>query len=151
MSKAVFPSLWRTELRDKILAWTKFGLIVPNLLLPPCSRTRTEEIHYHQSWNYYPHVEMSVLEEHKLSTWLLIITLLQIWSIDVPVCTEKSSRWVSVQLDPLHIPTHQWTHCIYYKYVTEWHTKAVTPRVCIHHWKLSGPVALHLSRSKERI
>lgn len=30
MLQAVFPSLWRTELSDKVLTWTKFGLIVLN-------------------------------------------------------------------------------------------------------------------------
>lgn len=157
MLQAVFPSLWRTKLRDNVLTWTKFGVIVlKNLLLPHYSRTRTKETHYHQSWNYYPSSEMRVLEEHRPSMWLLIIMLLPTQSINIIACTEKPSSWMSAELRlreyPLRISTSQRTHHIYYKYnFTEWHAKAATPRVCIHHFKLSTPLALDLQVSKECI
>lgn len=155
MLHGVFPFLWRTKLRDKVFTWTKFALtVLNNLLLPHCSRNKNRRNSLSSELELLPTFWNESAEEHKHSTWLLTITLLQIQSIDTIACTEKLSSWTSAQLDYVNTlfsisSICGWMYCIYYKYnFTERHSKAVTPMVCIHHFKLSRPLALDLYVSK---
>lgn len=147
MLEAPLPSLWRTELSDNILIWTKFGLIVLllNLLLPHCSRNKNRRNSL--SSDYDPPAEMRVLEEHKHSSWLWIIVLLQTQSTDIIACPGELSSWMSVQLEHVKafpVSTCWWTSIIHTNLLTG------TPRGCINHSNPARPLAFDLT-CKQRI
>lgn len=134
MLSAIFPSLWRTELSDRVLTWTKFGLIVlKNLLLPHCSGNKnrrnslSSEIKLILNWDT-THLLQWVQEEHKHSTWIWIITLLQTQSTDLIACPGEQSSWMSVQLEQVKtFCLHHWWTSIANTTLPSGILKAATP------------------------